>query len=72
MTSQALKMQYNTVKRTEKRIKLLEDLQKTIIAMNKLNSCFDLNEVLMNNPKFDDDFFLEVEKVTDNLKLDLQ
>ena len=72
MTSKALKIQYDTVKRTEKRIKLLEDLKKTLESMNKLNSCYDLNEVLMNKPKFEDEFYLEVKKVIDNLKLDLE
>ena len=72
MTSKALKIQYDTVKRTEKRIKLLEDLKKTLESMNKLNSSYDLNEVLMNKPKFEDEFYLEVTKVIDNLKLDLE
>lgn len=35
--------------------------------MNKLNSCFDLNEVLLNKPLFNDEFYLETTKVIDYL-----
>lgn len=59
MKSKALETKLKEVKNLEKRIKLLKNLQKTIQEMNKLNSCFDLNEILMNEPKFNDDFYNE-------------
>lgn len=68
MNSKDLKIQYTEARKLERRIKLLEELKKTIQAMNKLNSAYDLNEILTNKPSFNDDFYNELNKVIDNLK----
>lgn len=67
MNSKDLKIQYTEARKLERRIKLLEELKKTIQAMNKLNSAYDLNEILTNKPSFNDDFYNELNKVIDNL-----
>jgi hypothetical protein len=68
MTTKQLETTLKEVKRNEKRIKLLEKLKNTLQEMNKLNSCFDLNQILMNTPKFDDEFYHKTLDVIDYLK----
>ena len=67
MTSKELTEQLKVIKKHEKRIKHLKQLQKLI---SKINSD-DIYEVLLKKPKFDDELYNEIDLRIQELENDI-
>jgi len=68
MTIKEMENRLKEVKKIDKRLKLMNQLLKVTQEMHKLDGSYDLNEILMHEPKFTDELYIEITKVIENLE----